>query len=349
MILGFIDKPPYIVFNIITFGIVLVGLVLIHASYRYVSENHMPAGRKTPIYPLALPAFLVIQLICAAIYLNYSATPAVVKEESLSNVEETQSNDEELSETVPPLDQSKVKKATDIDYFVPLETDKGIAQQLTSLIHQGILKITKPSVDDFEDMQTAQEYGVKFSALIAKNDWAGLESLVQDYSKSWPEALNVGANLMLMYGAPIEQLEKYLSMGAQVAPAATLSLVAQGRVTELEKLENFGINYSSELPLQMSMLDMALLSPLPMESFNFLLDRTEDISKFKPEMKLDTLAITLLAAEVNQELSPVFVDAIMKKDGVKITEQHRKIIDVLQKTSPKLANDLLSKISNSNS
>tara|TARA_B100002003_G_scaffold110301_1_gene102095 strand:- start:940 stop:1236 length:297 start_codon:yes stop_codon:yes gene_type:complete len=70
-IIGFIDNPPFLIFNHTIFGIVLIGLVLIHAAYSYVVENHMEEVKESQPSMLSLPSTLVMFLICLTIYYNY--------------------------------------------------------------------------------------------------------------------------------------------------------------------------------------------------------------------------------------------------------------------------------------
>ncbi|PRO71142.1 hypothetical protein C6Y40_23625 [Alteromonas alba] len=70
-IIGFIDTPPFVVFNFTIFAIVLIGLVLIHATYSYVIENHMEEVKESQPFMLLLPSTLVLFLICITLYYNY--------------------------------------------------------------------------------------------------------------------------------------------------------------------------------------------------------------------------------------------------------------------------------------
>lgn len=70
-LIGFIDNPPFLVFNHTIFGIVLIGLVLFHAAYSYVVENHMEEVKESQLFMLSLPSTFVMFLICVTLYYNY--------------------------------------------------------------------------------------------------------------------------------------------------------------------------------------------------------------------------------------------------------------------------------------
>lgn len=361
-LIGIVEKPPHLVFRYEIFGLVLIGCLLFHAQYRYISENHAPDDKKPPKYALGVSSFLVLFLLGVAIYTSYfrdatsNLTPDVSQDASNLETDLAKTGGEDnkaLMFASSDADESSFNlngseenspESAKSDFYLPDDSAPDMAQQFTSVIHSAALAKIPSSVDSMETKAIAEAFGKEFTTLLIQKDWTKMHLLIAEYSNELPDSLNIATNLLLMYGAPMQEIEYYLGQGAEVTVPATLSLIANGQIDEMIKLENYGVSYSSEQFLQMSMLDLALMNKLPPESFDFLLARVQNVSEFKKEIKVDTLAIALLTAEQHSKNAPKFIESLLKKDGVNFTEQHRAILDKLKKISPDLADDIIAQV-----
>nr|WP_136251241.1 hypothetical protein [Ningiella ruwaisensis] len=346
------------------FGLVLFGCVLFHALYRYMVEKHMPDGKKPPKYALGVSSFLVLFLLVVSIYTSYfrnadlSDAKGVNKSDfetaitrSTENVDKSMfltSADSDKTRFVQKKLEGNSPESAESAFYLPVDSELNMVQQFTSVIHSAALAKMQPNIDSMETKAIAEAFGKEFTTLLIQKDWTKMHLLIAEYSNELPDSLNIATNLLLMYGAPMQEIEYYLGQGAEVSVPATLSLIANGQIDEMIKLENYGVSYSSEQFLQMSMLDLALMNKLPPESFDFLLARVQNVSEFKKEIKVDTLAIALLTAEQHSKNAPKFISSLLKKDGVNFTEQHRAILDKLKKSSPDLADDIIAQVPDTN-
>ena len=70
---------------------------------------------------------------------------------------------------------------------------------------------------------------------------------------------------------------------------------------------------------------MAMMMPMPAESFEFLLDKSFDLMSYKPSMGIDTLGIASQNAPINPTASPRFVQALLNK-GVQLNSHHVELL-----------------------
>lgn len=353
--LGLLDQEIYPLFSHLIFGMLLVSMVLFHAIYQYVLENHLRAEQRRNILPLFYPSFSVLFLYLIAFLINlqngideHVFEASERQDGTLSFIRENSKDYGEIVNTISldtdkPLSESGTKSS---DFFLPEGGDLTISQQFSAFVYAAIQEQMQANLNvnvDEQDLKVAAEFGNKLGGLIKVGNWDNIHRLIHEYSNVLPDAYSVATNLLVIYGAPISEIEQYLTQGVQVHMPATLNLIAQGRISDIERLENYGVALGSKLPLDMSMLDLALMTKLSPEGFDFLIERVKDISGFKPEIKADTLAIALLTSEVNQQHAPSYVEALLRFDGVEVTRQHEAIVSKLELSSPELAQKILEK------
>lgn len=350
--LAFYDEYPYPVFNRLIATIVFVGLFLGHALFQYMLTNHMKPEQKPSIYVYYAPSFLILFLyyiVFAIQHPNIGGGLNVYDDSAIERTSESKNNDTqagfEISEDLNMEHHiSNASEVLDIkknEFYLPNDENFSLPKQFTSFVKETARNITKTDEANAQYTEIAQEFGVKFGDFFNSSDWEGIRELVDEYSIILPDAPSIAANLLLLFGAPISELESYLALGAEVALPSTLNLASSGRIKDLKQLENYGVSYSSELPLQMSILDLALMNVLSKDGFNFLIERVDNLSVFKPDLQVDTLGIALLNAELNSTNAPYFIRAILETDGVEFNKQHEAILSQLQQSSPTLANRII--------
>ena len=124
--------------------------------------------------------------------------------------------------------------------------------------------------------------GMQLAQYAQSNQWDEFEKIVLAESAD-PDKLTALTNAAIALGAPVDMIENFVNQGAQIFPTSTLHALSQGRIGFVKQLENFGVNLvddSSELHV----LDMAMMMPMPAESFEFLLDKPFDLMSYKSSL-----------------------------------------------------------------
>lgn len=163
---------------------------------------------------------------------------------------------------------------------------------------------------------------------------------MSEYQGDIPDLPTVTANVLLMFGASSDVVEQYIVEGALISGPAALSLIQKGQIDDLIRLENMGVTFDDELPLDLNLLDLALMSKLSPNGFKFLIDRVSDVGQVKPELGVDTLAVAILTAQTNSAFIANYINAIIDKSGNGVSDYHVDLIRILAKQNPSLAEEI---------
>jgi hypothetical protein len=231
---------------------------------------------------------------------------------------------------------------TNVYHFMPSPNDIDLRIQFTERLNKMLRQDVSVVFDeaDGELQRLTQDYGEKLANLIITKNWDEVEALMNQYNNDIPELGTITANLLLMFGADLDVVFDYLAKGAQVSGAATLNLIKSGRVEDLERLENFGVSFNSDLPLDLSILDLALMSELSPTGFEFLIERIGETGQFKQELGVDTLAVAIMTAENNPAFSSHYINSIINTAGVDVTQYHVDLLTALSNHNPDLAEEI---------
>jgi hypothetical protein len=123
-------------------------------------------------------------------------------------------------------------------------------------------------------------------------------------------------------------------------PTSLLSKLQQKKFDELDKFENYGVTLASEALGKMNVLDLALLSPLSPESFDYSMKKIVDAGEYKTMVGADTLGIALMNADKNPTLIPYFVQQLLRNNA-EVTEQHFLILKKMKADNPRIYEELI--------
>lgn len=228
-------------------------------------------------------------------------------------------------------------------YFIPSrETKEDIRVQfskhLNKIISEKIENTGKVITD--REQKIIDKIGLEMATHIAVGDWQLIHELALEYEGEIEQLPTMVANLLLFFGAPLEELKIYIDLNAQIHHASAVKAIGEGRIDDLMSLENMGVNFASELPIGLNLLDLALMSNLNQDGFEFAYSRSDSLSNFNSEIGVDTLTIALLNAETNSSNISYFVDRILSDGSVVVSEQHFALIEMLKEKNPNLIEEL---------
>lgn len=333
-----IDFESQFMFNRINFIGLLVGLVIYNAIYNsFRGLNSLLYFPSLGLLALYIPLVMAIN---STDDIYVSGAQPIKSEQPTSqtrNIDNALSMDDYRNASVD------TESSVESQYFAP---DENLAQSIR--VQFGVVLANKLEAvvglseenPNPETIKEFSDFGSQLGALIKKSAWYEIERLVEEHQETLPSARRITANLLLMFNAPFIEVSKYIQQGAEISASATLSLVKQGRVDELLSLENIGVNFNEGLPLELILLDMALMAELPHESFEFLVQRSQGSNNFKSELGVDTLAIALLNAEANPQNIPQYINSIISTLNFDIKVQHIKLFQALSNNNPELANNI---------
>jgi hypothetical protein len=225
-------------------------------------------------------------------------------------------------------------------FLLDLTSETPASEQFYSFLQELISKLQPNVVFEGQERQYYHDFGMRFSQLVRDKDWAGVDNLLEELSSKNPDSLDMFVNLLVMRNAPFDVIENYLAQGGQIMPTSLLSKLQQKKFDELDKFENYGVTLASEALGKMNVLDLALLSPLSPESFDYSMKKIVDAGEYKTMVGADTLGIALMNADKNPTLIPYFVQQLLRNNA-EVTEQHFLILKKMKADNPRIYEELI--------
>lgn len=180
--------------------------------------------------------------------------------------------------------------------------------------------------------------GMQLAQYAQSKQWEAFEKVVLAESGD-VDTLTALTNAAIALSAPVDMIENFVNQGAQIFPTSTLHALSQGRIEFIRKLENFGVNIVDESS-ELHVLDMAMMMPMPAESFEFLLDKPFDLMSYKSSMGIDTLGIAIVNAPINPTASPRIVQSLLTK-GAELNSHHIELLQRLSKDRPEIHTNIV--------
>jgi len=357
---GVFDYKYQFFFNYTMFGLVLTVSTLSFLIYHYAL--YLAASRSRGAKQKKVSAVILVFPVVGLMFLHYplyqsnkmmvenevhaqevfegesSGLKSGLVDTQYASVQSTD-NEGQTAYTEPSLPVIPTADATS-RHFLPTEHRLDLRVQLTQRLNNSLKEFA--SVDDADQalFQTSQQYGQKLAELIKAEKWDDIASLMSEYEGDIPDLHTVTANVLLMFGASSDVVEQYIVEGALISGPAALSLIQNGKIDDLIRLENMGVTFDDELPLDLNLLDLALMSKLSPNGFEFLINRVSDVGQFKPVLGVDTLAVAILTAQNNSAFIANYIDAIIDKSDNGVSNYHVDLIRMLAQQNPTLAEEI---------
>lgn len=180
--------------------------------------------------------------------------------------------------------------------------------------------------------------GMQLAQYAQSKQWEAFEKVVLAESGD-VDTLTALTNAAIALSAPVDMIENFVNQGAQIFPTSTLHALSQGRIEFVKQLENFGVNIVDESS-ELHVLDMAMMMPMPAESFEFLLDKPFDLMSYKSSMGIDTLGIAIVNAPINPTASPRIIQSLLIK-GAELNSHHIELLQRLSKDRPEIHTNIV--------
>ena len=323
---------------------VFLASVFVYLTYERIKPFKSVVGK------ICLEVFFKNQILIIVIMINVSNYIRMA-----SDVSYQQSDQEFKLEAVPPtnstvpklnLQTQSVLSTRKLQERSGTSSKKFIASDTVSQLqsfHEKVKVVMANANVSAQSLTKEQEMhlmniGMQLAQYAQRNQWDEFEKIVLAESAD-PDKLTALTNAAIALGAPVDMIENFVNQGAQIFPTSTLHALSQGRIEFVKQLENFGVNLvddSSELHV----LDMAMMMPMPAESFEFLLDKSFDLMSYKPSMGIDTLGIAIVNAPINPTASPRFVQALLNK-GVQLNSHHVELLQRIAIERPDIHADIV--------
>lgn len=316
---------------------VFVGGVFVYLTYERIKPFKSVVGK------ICLEVFFKNQILIIVIMINVSnyirmasdvSYHQTVQEPDVETANSANTNTSGLN-SLPQSELTAPKIMEKSDHDAKRFLASNTVSQLQSF-HEKVKAVMANNNVSTQSLTKEQEMhlmniGMQLAQYAQSKQWEAFEKVVLAESGD-VDTLTALTNAAIALSAPVDMIENFVNQGAQIFPTSTLHALSQGRIEFVKQLENFGVNLvddSSELHV----LDMAMMMPMPAESFEFLLDKSFDLMSYKPSMGIDTLGIAIVNAPINQTASPRIVQSLLTK-GAELNSHHIELLQRLSKDRP---------------
>lgn len=178
--------------------------------------------------------------------------------------------------------------------------------------------------------------------LLKEENWEELLALVDNRSIDDPNIVNVVTNLAANLNVPTGVLAELTSRGGRVYSHSLLSLVKKGEFSKVKTLENYGSSLTPETSDSVNALDLAFLTQLTPEAFEFIVNRVE-VSNDNSDLGADTLGVAIINAETNSAFISYYLRELLSR-GATIKKQHKLFMAGLKKDSNPLYHEIIGSV-----
>lgn len=323
---------------------VFVGGVFVYLTYERIKPFKSVVGK------ICLEVFFKNQILIIVMIINVSNYIRMASDGSyqqsdqefkLEAVTPTNSTIPKLNlQTQSVLSNGKLQErsGTSSKKFIASDT----VSQLQSF-HEKVKVVMANSNVSTQSLTKEQEMhlmniGMQLAQYAQSKQWEAFEKVVLAESGD-VDTLTALTNAAIALSAPVDMIENFVNQGAQIFPTSTLHILSQGRLGFVHDLENFGVNIVDDSG-ELHILDMALMIPMPEESFEFLLEKSFDLHSYKSSLGIDTLGIAIVNAPINRKVAPFVIQSLLNK-GVQVNTHHEQLLQKLAQDNPLIHAEIL--------
>lgn len=178
---------------------------------------------------------------------------------------------------------------------------------------------------------------------IKAEDWEALLAFINENVDEHPYLVDGSLNLALIANIPEFVIKELIQYGGKISPMSLLPLILQENFELANILQNYGVDISKPFLDNISMIDIALMTPVSPLAFDYILEHTENITSFKNDLGVDTLGIAIINANMHSTFITKYISKLLQQ-GVEINEQHLQLMRGLKLESNETFTEIIAGI-----
>lgn len=252
-------------------------------------------------------------------------------------------NSNQLSEQSSSSDAKEKKSNMTLLVFDP-NSDMTQREQFLKVFSDHFSSIVSEKTGNLteQEKKIIDDYTFKLNQLRIKNNWDEYMEVVELFNSEYPEALNAITNSALLTQVPTDIVKQLVALGGEVNSMSLIPLVRAGDMESLLYFENNGVDLDLDVVPNFNLLDMALTTNIPSDSFLYLVQRIEPNIETTP-FGTDTLAIALINAEENPDNVSSYLQLLLS-NGAIIKDEHKQYLQGLKLENNQLYEEIVSAV-----